>query len=92
MKNESPVNGNNPPFDNMRTTLKLVKGAALLLLLSTLNPQSSTLFAQGTAFTYQGRLNDNGSPPNRNAASFIVQEPIRTQRLCDGCRLETDFI
>jgi len=33
-----------------------------LALLSTLNPQLSTLFAQGTAFTYQGRLNDNGVP------------------------------
>src|SRR5713101_3024753 len=42
---------------------KLLKSAALLLLLSTLNPQLST-FAQGTAFTYQGRLNENGSPAN----------------------------
>jgi hypothetical protein len=33
-----------------------------LALLSTLDPQLSTLFAQGTAFTYQGRLNDNGNP------------------------------
>jgi len=33
-----------------------------LTLLSTLNPQLSTCFAQGTAFTYQGRLTDNGSP------------------------------
>ena len=33
-----------------------------LLLLSTLNLQLSTLFAQGTAFTYQGRLAANGSP------------------------------
>jgi hypothetical protein len=32
------------------------------LLLSTLNLQLSTLLAQGTAFTYQGRLSDNGSP------------------------------
>src|SRR5208282_881548 len=62
MKNESPVNGNNPSLDNMKTKLKLVKGAALLLLLSTLNPQLSTVHAQGTAFTYQGRLQNNGSP------------------------------
>ncbi len=34
---------------------------ALLALLSTLNLQPST-FAQSTAFSYQGRLNDNGSP------------------------------
>jgi len=37
---------------------------AALLLLSTLNLQLSTLFAQGTAFTYQGRLNDGGTPAN----------------------------
>jgi hypothetical protein len=35
-----------------------------VLLLSTLNHQLSTAFAQGTAFTYQGRLNDNGNPAN----------------------------
>src|SRR5580765_888843 len=29
------------------------------LFLSTINPQLSTAFAQGTAFTYQGRLNDS---------------------------------
>jgi hypothetical protein len=33
-----------------------------LLALSTLNPQLSTVLAQGTAFTYQGRLNDGGAP------------------------------
>jgi N-acetylneuraminic acid mutarotase len=32
------------------------------LLLSTLHPQLSTVFAQGTAFTYQGRLNDGVNP------------------------------
>jgi hypothetical protein len=37
---------------------------AALLLLSTLNLQLSTLFAQGTAFTYQGRLNDGPAPAN----------------------------
>ena len=34
------------------------------LALSTLSPQLSTAFAQGTAFTYQGRLNANGGPAN----------------------------
>jgi hypothetical protein len=34
----------------------------LALLLSTLNPQLSTCLAQGTAFTYQGRLNDGANP------------------------------
>ena len=35
---------------------------ALLSLLSTINYPLSTLHALGTAFTYQGRLNDGGSP------------------------------
>jgi hypothetical protein len=34
----------------------------LLALLSTLNLQLSTVFAQGTAFTDQGQLQNNGSP------------------------------
>jgi len=38
--------------------------SALLLALSTLNPQLSTLFAQGTTFSVQGRLNNNGTPAN----------------------------
>jgi hypothetical protein len=40
--------------------------AALLALLSTLNSQLSTLLAQGTAFTYQGLLQANGSAANGN--------------------------
>src|SRR5260221_8034055 len=47
----------------MKTTLTLIKHAALLLLLSTLTPQLST-WAQGTAFTYQGRLNDGANLAN----------------------------
>ena len=35
-----------------------------LVMLSTLNTQLSTLHAQGTAFTYQGRLNASGAPAN----------------------------
>ena len=34
----------------------------LLALLSTINSPLSTLHAQGTAFTYQGRLNAGGNP------------------------------
>jgi trimeric autotransporter adhesin len=45
----------------MKIKLTLVLGTAWLAL-STLNPQLSTAFAQGTAFTYQGRLNEGGSP------------------------------
>jgi trimeric autotransporter adhesin len=48
------------PNEAMRTLLKLTTLA--LLACSTLNYQLSTAFAQGTAFTYQGRLNDGGSP------------------------------
>src|SRR5690349_13129304 len=43
----------------MKTRLPL----ALLLLLATLNFTPST-WAQGTAFTYQGVLNDQGAPAN----------------------------
>ena len=40
--------------------------ALALLALSTLNLQLSTAFAQGTAFTYQGRLNDSDRSGNGN--------------------------
>src|ERR1039457_2237123 len=43
---------------------KMLQFAAALLLLSAVNPQPSTAFAQGTAFTYQGRLNDGTNPAN----------------------------
>src|ERR1035438_962603 len=36
----------------------------LLALLSTVNYPLSTAHAQGSAFTYQGRLNNNGAPAN----------------------------
>ena len=41
-----------------------VKLAGKILLFATLNPQLSTSFAQGTAFTYQGRLSDGVAPAN----------------------------
>src|SRR5258708_6758842 len=41
---------------------KLIQGSSLLLILLTLNAQRSTLNAQGTAFTYQGKLNDGNNP------------------------------
>ena len=37
-----------------------------LVLLSIFNISISTLFAQGTAFVYQGQLNDSGAPANGN--------------------------
>jgi len=48
----------------MKTKLTLRRFALSALLLSTLNVQLSTSFAQGTAFTYQGRLNDGANPAN----------------------------
>ena len=47
-------------YISMKTTLHLV---ALVLLAAAL-AGSSTVFGQGSAFTYQGRLNDGGSPAN----------------------------
>jgi hypothetical protein len=40
------------------------KTLLVVALLSTINLQLSTAFAQGTAFTYQGRLSFNGAPAN----------------------------
>jgi hypothetical protein len=40
---------------------KLFQGAVALLLVLTFSSQLSTLFAQDTAFTYQGQLQSNGS-------------------------------
>ena len=45
-----------------RTKLTLRKLASSALLLATLISQPSTSFAQGTGFSYQGRLNTNGAP------------------------------
>jgi YVTN family beta-propeller protein len=52
-----------PRRNRVKAGQRLAKGACLiaLALLSTLDLQPST-FAQGTAFSYQGRLNDGGSP------------------------------
>ncbi|MGA2852751.1 MAG: hypothetical protein ABSE90_01270, partial [Verrucomicrobiota bacterium] len=46
----------------MKTTQKLLVTGLTLLALSILNSQLSTACAQGTAFSYQGRLNASGSP------------------------------
>lgn len=48
----------------MKTKLTLIEGAVFLLLLSTFNFQLSTTYAQGTAFTYQGRLSGGGGLAN----------------------------
>ena len=46
----------------MKSKLTIINFALVLLALSTLNSQLSTCFAQGTAFMYQGQLQNNGSP------------------------------
>ncbi len=48
----------------MKTRTPNLIVALALLALSTIYSQLSPAFAQGTAFTYQGRLNDGGSPAN----------------------------
>ncbi len=50
---------------------------ATLALLSTFNLQLSTAFAQGAAFTYQGRLNAGGSPANGTYnLTFLLFDPL----------------
>ena len=48
----------------MKIKLRRLLLTLTLLALSTLNSQLSTAFAQGTAFTYQGRLNSGTNPAN----------------------------
>ncbi len=48
----------------MKTCLIKIMVASAVLALITLNLQLSTAFAQGTAFAYQGRLNDGANPAN----------------------------
>jgi hypothetical protein len=70
----------------MKTNRSIIKWLALVAL-ATFNLQSSTAFAQGTAFTYQGRLNNNGSPAsgiynltfslfNTNSSGAAIAEPV----------------
>src|SRR5208282_1358924 len=59
----------------MKTKFCRSLAALALLALSTLNPQSSTAFAQGTAFTYQGRLNASGAGAN---GSYDLQFTLYT--------------
>ena len=48
----------------MKTKLSLFNKAALLGLFVAITPQLSSVFAQNTAFTYQGRLNDGAGAAN----------------------------
>ena len=49
-----------------RRRVNWLAGWLALLLFWTLAAPLSTVFAQGTAFMYQGRLNDGGNPANGN--------------------------
>jgi len=49
---------------NYAMKTKLTLAALAMLALSSINHQLSTAHAQGTAFTYEGQLNNNGSPAN----------------------------
>jgi hypothetical protein len=53
---------NGGKFQNQATVKTRIFCIVLLALLANLHP----VFAQGTAFTYQGRLNENGSPAGGN--------------------------
>jgi hypothetical protein len=56
---------------NLHFGLRPAHCALAVALLSALNTQLSTAFAQGTAFTYQGRLNDAGAPAHGNYDLFF---------------------
>jgi hypothetical protein len=49
---------------NNESILKIERALLALLALFTLNSELSTASAQGTAFTYQGQLQNSGSPAN----------------------------
>src|SRR5437660_3711519 len=54
---------------------QITKSAGLLLLLSTVTSQLSTSFAQGTAFTYQGQLMQNGALANGSYSfQFLLRQ------------------
>lgn len=48
----------------MKVNSKILTVSIAFVILSILNSQYSSALAQGTAFTYQGRLNDSGSAAN----------------------------
>ena len=50
----------------MKTKARFSLVLILLAWLLSLSPQFSTLFAQSTAFTYQGHLTVNGTPVTGN--------------------------
>src|ERR1035438_5048403 len=61
----------------LHSALRTAHSALLLALLFTLHAPRST-YAQGTAFTYQGRLFDNTNPANGNYALKFTVYPDAT--------------
>jgi len=77
VKNER-THGNGRIRMNKKLLTRLM---ALMALLSALSPQPST-FAQGTAFSYQGQLKDNGNPANGSYdISFAVYDAVTNGNL-----------
>lgn len=71
----------------MKTKFTVIHRITPLVLLAILNSQLPTGFAQGTAFTYQGRLNASGNPAkgnydlqftlfNTNTTGFAIAGPV----------------
>src|SRR5271169_6408101 len=67
--------------------IKIQRGFVVFLLLTTLHSHLSAVFAQGTAFTYQGKLDSGGSPTsgtynltftlfNTNSGGSAVAGPV----------------
>jgi hypothetical protein len=75
-----------------KLTLALTERVVALLLLSILNLQSSPAFGQGTAFTYQGRLNNNGAPASGSYDFQFKLYNNPTSKIPIGGSLQTNAI
>ena len=68
----------------MKPELRIIGWLALLALL-TLNLPFSSAFAQGTAFTYQGRLNDGANPASGiYDLRFVIYDAVTSGNLISG--------
>ena len=61
----------------MKIKMNLLNRAALLLLLALVGSQLTPLFAQGTAFTYQGRLSVGNSLANNGEVPVTPAADLR---------------
>lgn len=61
------------------------KWLVILAALSALNPRFSSCMAQGTAFTYEGRLNDGTNPANGNYdLQFTIHDALTNGTVVGG--------